>query len=272
MTRPSPPPGARPSGQDSTDARRFVASSGGSTGEDHRAAAGGGRASSGEDRPERLVAVLGTGTEVGKTWVAARVLENLRAAGLAVTARKPAQSAEPDDPGPSDADVLATATGEDPLAVCPAHRRYAVAMAPPMAATALGLPAFTVADLVAEITWPAGPRAPRGAEPGGVGVDVGLVETAGGVLSPAAADGTSLDLARAVRPDLLVLVADAGLGTINGVRLSLGALGPDAATTTVVLNRYDPTDPLHRANRAVLEGDGLDVVVDLAVLAQRLRP
>ena len=85
-------------------------------------------------RPDRLVAILGTGTEVGKTWVAAAALTSARRAGLSVAARKPAQSAEPDDPAPSDADVLAVATGEDPLAVCPAHRHYAVAMAPPMAA------------------------------------------------------------------------------------------------------------------------------------------
>jgi dethiobiotin synthetase len=221
-------------------------------------------------RPARLVAVLGTGTEVGKTWVAAAALTDARAAGLAVAARKPAQSAEPDDPAPSDADVLAGATGEDPLVVCPAHRRYRVAMAPPMAAEVLGLPAFTVADLAAEVTWPAG-------------VDVGVVETAGGVLSPAAEDGTSLDLAAAVGPDELVLVADAGLGTINGVRLSLAAIAahPGLATTPVVvlLNRLDPDERLHRANRAVLEADaadartrqGPDVVVDAGALVQRWR-
>ena len=224
-------------------------------------------------RPAHLVAVLGTGTEVGTTWVAARALAAAHAAGLAVEARKPAQSAEPDDPAPSDADVLAAATGEDPLAVCPGHRRYDVAMAPPMAAAVLGRPAFTVADLVAEVTW-------AGA------TDVGLVETAGGVLSPAAADGTSLDLAAALVPDEVVLVADAGLGTINGVRLSLAAmtahLGLWAATVTVVLNRYDEVDCLHRANRTVLEADaraavatgarqGPGIVTDTGALVERWR-
>jgi dethiobiotin synthetase len=216
--------------------------------------------------------VLGTGTEVGKTWVAGVALRAARDAGLVVTARKPAQSAEPDDPAPSDADVLARATGEDPGVVCPAHRRYEVAMAPPMAAEVLGRPPFTVADLAAEVAWPAG-------------VDVGVVETAGGVLSPAAADGTSLDLAAALEPDELVLVADAGLGTINGVRLSLAAVaahaGLAATPVVVVLNRYDDTDRLHRANRAVLLADaaatgpgtrtrqGPDVVVDAGALSER---
>ncbi|HMJ79149.1 MAG TPA: aminotransferase class I/II-fold pyridoxal phosphate-dependent enzyme [Iamia sp.] len=227
-----------------------------SAGSDRQFGGGGGAS----PRPATLVAVLGTGTEVGKTWVAARLLAALRAEGRTVAARKPAQSAEPDDPAPSDADVLAGATGEDPIAVCPAHRRYARAMAPPMAATALGLPAFTIADLAAEITWPAR-------------VDVGLVETAGGGASPAADDGDSIALVRAVRPDHVVLVADAGLGTLNGVRLTLAALAASVMPVTVVLNRFDADDLLHAANRDWLRTrEGLDVVVDVEALIQRLSP
>lgn len=209
-------------------------------------------------RPATLVVVLGTGTEVGKTWVAGRLLAQLGADGVAVAARKPAQSAEPDDPGPSDADVLAAATGEDPLVVCPAHRRYQRAMAPPMAAATLGLAPFTIADLAGEITWPDG-------------VDLGLVETAGGGASPAADDGDSIDLAHAVAPDHVVLVADAGLGTINGTVLTLRALTTDAPVT-VILNRFDPTDDLHAANRDWLRTrEGLDVVTDVEALAERFR-
>lgn len=211
-------------------------------------------------RPDQIVVVLGTGTEVGKTWVAARLLAALRGHGLSVAARKPAQSAERDDPAPSDADVLAGATGEAPLTVCPPHRRYEVAMAPPMAAEALGVEVPTVADLAGEVSWPGG-------------TDVGLVETAGGVLSPAAADGTAIDLARAVDCDVALLVADSGLGTLNGVRLSLAALAPTTWPTVVVLNRFDPDDPLHWANRAWLaDRDGHDVVVDLTDLVTRLLP
>ena len=43
-------------------------------------------------RPHRLVAVIGTGTDVGKTWVTARVIGELRETGSSVAARKPAQS------------------------------------------------------------------------------------------------------------------------------------------------------------------------------------
>ena len=53
---------------------------------------------------------------------------------------------------------------------------------------------------------------------------MGLVETAGGVRSPQADDGDVRRHGRAVVPDAVVLVADAGLGTVNAVRLSVAAL------------------------------------------------
>ena len=144
--------------------------------------------------------------------------------------------------------LLAHATGDHPSAVCPQHRWYPVAMAPPMAAEALGRRPFAIADLVDELAWPAV-------------VGVGLVEAAGGVRSPLAADGDAVAFAAAVRPDRVVLVADAGLGTINGVRLSMAALAP--WPVTVVLNRFEPADDLHVRNLEWLAGvDGYEVVTD----------
>jgi dethiobiotin synthetase len=184
------------------------------------------------ERPRRLVLVAGTGTEVGKTWVAAQLLRSVRATGLTVAARKLAQSFAPGDP--TDAEVLAAATGERAEEVCLPHRSYEVPMAPFMAAARLGRPPFTLPDLVAELRWPAG-------------VDVGVVEAAGGVRSPTTGDGSdTVDLADALEPDEVLLVADAGLGTINAVRLCVHALA--GRPTVVVLNRFDPGDELHRAN------------------------
>jgi dethiobiotin synthetase len=185
-------------------------------------------------RPTRLVVVTGTGTEVGKTWVAAALARELRTAGLRVAARKPAQSFAPGDET-TDADVLGAATGEAADVVCPRHRWFGVPMAPPMAADALEQPPFSIADLVSELLWPDG-------------VEVGLVETAGGVRSPIASDGDTVDLVDALRPDHVVLVADAGLGTINAVRLAHPLLAP-LAPATVFLNRYDGHDDLHARNR-----------------------
>ena len=87
------------------------------------------------------------------------------------------------------------------------------------------------------------------------------MESVGGVRSPLAADGDSVALADALRPERVLLVADAGLGTINAVRLSAGALA--AWPVTVVLNRYDPDDDLHVRNHEWLATrDGLDIVTD----------
>lgn len=206
-------------------------------------------------RPDRLVLVCGTGTEVGKTWVGAALLRHFRGQGLRVAARKLAQSFDVDSAGrplggPTDAEVLGRASGEPPEIVCHPFRWYHRAMAPPMAAEALGLPPFSVADLVDELVWPEH------------AADVGLVETAGGVRSPQAADGDVPELVRALRPDLVLLVADAGLGTINGVRMSLAALAPvladdPALSFLVVLNRFDEHHDLHLRNRRWLsERDG----------------
>jgi dethiobiotin synthetase len=139
-----------------------------------------------------------------------------------------------------------------------------------MADAALGLPGPTVSDLVA-FAWPA------------PAVDVGLVETAGGVRSPQADDGDVVDMVAAIAPDRIVLVADAGLGTINAVRLSMEALagrsveGRGHPAPDVVLNRYDPSSDLHRRNLAWLRD--VDTIpasevtaAGLAALAARLAP
>ncbi|MCO8126570.1 dethiobiotin synthase [Acidimicrobiia bacterium EGI L10123] len=208
-------------------------------------------------RPELLVGVCGTATEVGKTWASARLAEHLVGGRRTVAARKPLQSFDPADDAATDAEVLAAATGEDPDHVCPEPGWYPVPMAPPMAAAALGRPCPTLAEVVAGITWPAD------------GVDVGLVETVGGVRSPLAEDGDSRDLVRALGVDLVVLVADAGLGTIDAVRSGVDALAP--LPVVVLLNRFDEADDLHRRNRDWLaQRDGLDVVTGVDGFAARL--
>jgi dethiobiotin synthetase len=183
--------------------------------------------------PRELIVVAGTGTEVGKTWAGRQILQQARARGLRVAARKPAQSFSPED-ADTDAELLAAASGETPHAVCPRHRWYAVPMAPPMAADVLGLGPLRIEELLSEITWPAG-------------TDLALVETAGGVRAPIAHDADNVDLIRSLAPHKVLLVADAGLGTLNAVRLSLAALA--GQRVIVLLNRFDTNNELHRRNR-----------------------
>jgi dethiobiotin synthetase len=126
-----------------------------------------------------------------------------------------------------------------------------------MAADVLGRDRLILSDLLEELRWPAG-------------VEVGLVETAGGVRSPQAHDADGVSLLAALAPDVVVLVADAGLGTINAVRLSVEALaagglgggGLDGAARVVtVLNRFDESEDLHRRNRRwLVEQGGLTVI------------
>jgi dethiobiotin synthetase len=206
--------------------------------------------------PERtLLVVSGTATGVGKTWAAAELLRALRAAGVPVAARKPVQSFTPGE-GPTDAELLAAASGEDPHRVCLAHRWLPLAAAPPMAAAMLGRPGFTLRALAAELELPE-----RG---------VAVVEGVGGPRSPLADDGDTVDLAAALDADAVLLVAEAGLGAINAVRLAAAAFAR-AAPVSVLLNRYHPAERLHPANLAWLRDRcGLDVLVEVAGLAARL--
>ena len=238
------------------------------------------------ESPAVLVVVAGTGTEVGKTFVASALARELRRRGASVAARKPAQSFEPPvPPGTTDAEILASATGEEASDVCPPWRWYPRAMAPPMAAESMGEAAFSLQDLVGELRWPAG-------------TEVALVELAGGLGSPQAADGDGADMVELLRPDLVVLVAGPGLGTLSPISLSARALAtplgfspasplaPAAASPpglspaslsgpplhrgrlVVFINRFDPADELHRANKSwVAKRLGLSVTSEVEELA-----
>lgn len=203
-------------------------------------------------RPGRLAVIVGTRTEVGKTWAAASLARSLQAGGTSVSVRKIAQSFLPGE-GPTDAEVLGASTGEHPDDVC--RTSYPVPMAPPMAAEALELEPPTLATLLGLLTWPED-------------VTVGLVESAGGVASPQAVDGDAVDLIVALEADVVLLVADAGLGTINDVRLCLGALArarrSEHPTVIVLANRFDPDEELHRRNVAWLR-DATDAPVVTAI-------
>ena len=205
-----------------------------------------------------MVCRAGTHTEVGKTWTGATVLADLRARGRTVAARKPAQSFDPDDDQPLDADVLGDATGEPGDMVCSPARTYAVPMAPPMAAAVLGRPVPTLTELLDEVRWP---------DPA---VDVAWLETVGGPRSPIGCDGDAVDVVAALDPRKVVLVADAGLGTINAVRLSVAPFQDLGHEPIVLLNRFDPDQDLHRRNASWLHELGIAAVLSPSAVADLL--
>ncbi len=177
--------------------------------------------------------VTGTDTGVGKTEVACALVAGWRARGLDVGVMKPAQSGV-EDGEPTDADRLRDAAGgADPLAlVCPYSLR--APLAPAVAARLEGVE-ISLAHLVAC----AGELARRH--------QALLVEGAGGLLVPLTESHTYADLAAALGLPVL-LVARAGLGTVNHAALTCEALrARGLAVAGVVLNRAtaaaDPSEP-----------------------------
>ncbi|WP_344639157.1 dethiobiotin synthase [Kitasatospora cystarginea] len=157
--------------------------------------------------------VTGTGTEVGKTVATAAVAALALAAGCTVAVLKPGQTGVgPDEAG--DVDEVCRLAG-------PVHRvelaRYPEPLAPDTAARRSGLPTVgpkRVAETVVELAEQ---------------YDLVLVEGAGGLLVRYDEEGHTLaDMALAtaelgLRPAVL-LVAAAGLGTLNVTALSAEAL------------------------------------------------
>jgi dethiobiotin synthetase len=165
--------------------------------------------------------VTGTDTGVGKTVLSAALLAAMRAAGQEVIAHKPAVTGlgEPPDgdgaPWPADHELLAAAAAMEPEQVTP--RRYAAAVAPPLAAEIAGerLPREDVLEGARAAVAAASP-----AGRGGGGPRTLVVEGAGGLLSPLADELTVCDLAVALGLGLLI-AARPGLGTINHTLLTL---------------------------------------------------
>ncbi|MFF1448979.1 dethiobiotin synthase [Streptomyces sp. NPDC058274] len=151
-----------------------------------------------------VLVITGTGTEVGKTVTTAAVAAVALAAGRSVAVLKPAQTGvRPEERG--DADEVARLAG----AVTTLElARYPEPLAPATAALRAGLPPVRpqeVADAAAKLATEH---------------DLVLVEGAGGLLVRFdEAGGTLADVAQRLEAPVLV-VASAGLGTLNTTELT----------------------------------------------------
>ncbi len=172
--------------------------------------------------------VTATDTGVGKTEVACALVAAARASGLDAVGMKPAQSGA--SPGEaSDADRLHAASGAvEPLeALCPYS--FSAPLAPAVAARAEGR----------EVSFPRLVEAARALAARHAAV---VVEGAGGLLVPLTERETFADLAVALALPVVV-VARAGLGTVNHTALTVEALrGRGLVVAAIVLNRTAPAD------------------------------
>jgi len=191
--------------------------------------------------PARGLFVTGTGTGVGKTYVACQIARDLVSAGSRVGVYKPVASGvhRPTQPTEDDDDWrLWDAAGRPGQLdeVCP--QRFAAPLAPPLAAQAEGR---QVDPLLLR----------SGARLGADRYDVLLVEGAGGLMSPISDDDYNADLALELGYPLVVVAANR-LGTINAALQTLitaATFREGLPIAGVVLNDVDvPDDDLSRSS------------------------
>jgi dethiobiotin synthetase len=174
-----------------------------------------------------VLCVAGTDTGVGKTVVTAALAALARARGHAVAVVKPVQTGvAPKEPGDLDTiERLSSVTDLHELA------RYPEALAPATAARRAGEPGPSTTDIADRITALAADR------------DLVLVEGAGGLLVRLNAErGTLADVAARLDAPVLV-VARAGLGTLNAVALTTEALATRRVTCAGIIVGAWPADP-----------------------------
>jgi dethiobiotin synthetase len=191
----------------------------------------------------RGVFVTGTGTEIGKTVVAAVIARGLASAGERVAVFKPAVTGL-EDTAEADHELLRRAAGSTQSDDEIAPYRYLPAASPHLAA-----------ELAGETIDPSllARRAREAAAP----ADVVICEGVGGLLVPLTAGYLVRDLARELELPLVVAAAP-GLGTINHTLMTLEAaraVGLDVAC--IVLSPW-PAQPgrIEQSNRSTIASLG----------------
>lgn len=157
-----------------------------------------------------VLVVTGTGTGVGKTVVTAALAALAVDAGRRVAVLKPAQTGVP--PGAEgDVDEVRRLVGDTARLTLRELARYPDPLAPATAAARAGRAPVSPGQAASEAAVLADTH------------DLVLVEGAGGLLVRLDAEGTIADVAAAVAAPVLV-VTEAGLGTLNNTELTVRAL------------------------------------------------
>lgn len=177
--------------------------------------------------------VTGTSTDVGKTVATAALTVAAEAAGMSVGVCKPAQTGVVgDEPGDIAEVVRLTGTRQVAEGI-----RYPDPLAPETAALRAHMPPLALRDVLDVVS--------RVSD-----ADLVLVEGAGGVLVRLGPDLTALDVAEALSAPLVV-VAAAGLGTLNHTELTVAAARARGVEVAgVVIGSWpDEPDLATRCNR-----------------------
>jgi dethiobiotin synthetase len=187
--------------------------------------------------------VTGTGTEVGKTVVAAALARTLAADGTTVAVFKPCVTGLEED-GEADHELLRRAAGSSQSDEEIAPYRYGPAVSPHLGAALAG-----------EEIMPA--RLHQAAEAAAAGAEVIVCEGVGGLLVPLAGEYLVRDLAVELGYPLLVVAAP-GLGTINHTLLTIEAARAAGLEVAAVVLTPWPGEPseVERSNRETIAARG----------------
>ncbi len=200
----------------------------------------------------RLI-ILGTDTDVGKTWITTGLVTSLRQRGQPTWLHKPVACGDWDGVSTADGRSLRALAGDgqDPATICP--REFPEACSPHLAARVAGhqVALETLVEDARILGDQAGPRAL-------------LVETAGGLLAPLTQRReTNRDLARALNWPCLI-VTRPHLGTLNHTCLTVeAARGLDVRG--IIINHHQPTTPTLAVRTA---GEELAALTGLTMLAE----
>jgi dethiobiotin synthetase len=205
----------------------------------------------------RGVLVTGTGTEVGKTVVAAAIARSAAERGERVAVFKPAVSGL-DEEGPPDHEVLRSAAGSDQSDDEVAPYRYGPPVSPHLAA-----------ELAREPIEPK--RVLAAARAAAEGADLLVCEGVGGFLVPLTPDWLVRDFARELALPV-VIAASPGLGTINHTLLTVESVRAAGLEVRAIALTPWPPEPnaMERSNRETIQRLG-EVEIELIPQVDRER-
>lgn len=183
------------------------------------------------------IVVVGTGTDVGKTHVTCALARSFREAGSRVVAWKPIASGV-DGMTPGDAEAISESAGTPVIA--PLYS-FVPPISPHLAARQAGL------TIDVEVLA-------KRADELSIGVDVLIVETAGGLFSPVAPGVFNADIVRRLMPCRVLLVAPDRIGVLHDVQATrLAARASDVEIDVVALSAALDPDASSGTNAGEIE-------------------